>query len=143
MSLAMPIPTAAQRASAAPHPPLHELLPPVVPVRSAPAQRRLQSKSNRFKKQQSLAAMMGGILFTAFLLFGMVQVGRALVENVSDLVKLSSEANYIEHAHQQSLAQRQEFLSRIDFYQSTQGTESLIRNYLNATYPDEILVTLQ
>lgn len=90
-----------------------------------------------------MLGMLGGIIFSLFLLFGTVQIGRALVENVGDLIKLSAESDYIEQAHVQSVQQRKAFKSQINFYNSSQGTESLIRNYLNATYPNEILVTLQ
>ncbi|MFN8615042.1 MAG: hypothetical protein U0003_03930 [Vampirovibrionales bacterium] len=82
----------------------------------------------------------GNYIMLVFLAFGMLQLLRALVDNVTDLWALNSEAQHIVAYHQQATQTQRQLQSAVRYYRSAQGQQALIRNELGYVGPNEILV---
>lgn len=130
--------------------PLEEVLSPIAPTPQHPstAERHHHKATKYYQARQRVAkhhqrlAWLGTVCFTVFLVFGLLQVSRSLVENVVDLAKLGTEAASVNHIQGKAQSQQVFLTDAIAYYQSPQGTEALVRNYLNAAGPNEILVSL-
>lgn len=137
------------------HPlPLEEVLTPIAPNSISPVPQHLpsgeyhqkaakyQQARQRVARHQSRLAWLGTVCFTVFLVFGLLQVTRSLVENVADLAKLGAETTSVSEIQHKAQSQQAFLSDAINYYQSPQGTEALVRNYLNAAGPNEILISL-
>lgn len=104
--------------------------------------RVVQARQRAALHRQRLA-WVGSLCFSVFLVFGLFQVSRALLENTTDIFKLQREAATVAQVNTYAQHQQQNLDDAIGYYASAEGTEAMIRDYLNAVGPNEILVSLE
>ena len=108
---------------------------PIAPsVKRDPRVRQLtQRKPSRF-------AWLGQLSMLLFLGFGLLQLTRALAENMSDIWLLSQEASHIVAYHEAATTTQSQLANALRYYSSQQGQQALIRNELGYVSDDEILI---
>jgi len=102
-----------------------------------PRQQRVRQLSPR---KPSRLAWAGQLSMLIFLGFGLLQLTRALVENLSDILLLSQEASHITAYHDAAANTQHQLANAIRYYGSPQGQQALIRNELGYVSGNEILV---
>ncbi|MDH4378433.1 MAG: hypothetical protein QE263_00800 [Vampirovibrionales bacterium] len=133
--------------AAQPHsfPPLEDALltplPYSEPLQSQPQEDPRQQRVRQLSpRKPSRLAWAGQVSMLIFLGFGLLQLSRALIENLSDILLLSQEASHIVAYHDAAATKQHQLASAIRYYGSPQGQQALIRNELGYVSGNEILV---
>lgn len=128
-----------------PYTPLDDaLLAPLPYGESLPTQPQADPRQQRVRqlspRKPSRLAWAGQLSMLIFLSFGLLQLSRALLENLSDIWLLSQEASHITAYHDAAASTQHQLANAIRYYGSAQGQQALIRNELGYVSGNEILV---
>jgi hypothetical protein len=111
---------------------------PLAPTPQQPQQHpRVRHLSQR---KPSRLAWLGQLSMLLFLGFGLLQLTRALVENMGDIWLLSQEAAHIVAYHDAAASTQNQLSNAIRYYGSKQGQQAPIRNELGYVSDNEILI---